>query len=79
MEDKKVDNKIEINQEPNKISEQFCSCCKPIDFFEFLNNKNKDMLCSDIFSYKLAPDSTQTKTHDIKKSNTIFIKKMDNK
>ena len=39
METKKVDKsdtKIQTNQEENKSTEQFCSCCKPVDFFDFL-------------------------------------------
>ena len=78
MEDKKEDksneiNKIEIKQEPNNTTEQFCSCCKPVDFFDFLNKKNKDMLCVDIFSNNLCPETSQT--HGIKKAHPVFIKK----
>ena len=76
MEDKKVDKsdtKTEPNQELNKITEQFCSCCKPVNFFDFLNKKNKDMLCVDIFSNKLDPENL--KESGIKKTHPIFIKK----
>jgi hypothetical protein len=80
MENKKVDSqidtntntKVEINKEPNNITEQFCSCCKPVDFFDFLNNKNKDMLCVDIFSNKLSPEIGHE--NSIKKTHPIFIK-----
>jgi hypothetical protein len=78
MEDKKEDKSNEINktepiQELNKPTEQFCSCCKPVDFFDFLNNKNKDMLCVDIFSNNLCPETSQA--NGIKKAHGGFIKK----
>lgn len=76
MEDNSKDKK-QINQESNKITEQFCSCCRPVDFFDFLNNKNKDMLCVDIFSNKLCPENGQENT--IKRTHSIFIKKNGNK
>jgi len=73
MEDKKVDTKTQTTQEPNNTTEQFCSCCKPADFFDFLNKKNKDMLCVDIFSNNLCPETSQS--HGIKKTHQVFIKK----
>jgi hypothetical protein len=55
-----------------QVKEQFCSCCKPVDFFDFLNKKKPlDMFCSETF----VPDSKLTSSPT--KSHKIFVKKND--
>jgi hypothetical protein len=55
-----------------QVQEQFCSCCKPVDFFDFLNKKkNSDMFCSETFVPNSNFQKSQTKSHK------IFVKKND--
>jgi len=60
-------------QDQNKPQEQFCSCCKPVDFFGFLNKRNSDMLGVDFTQTGFGPDYEPV--CKISKSKTIFNKK----
>ncbi len=56
----------------NQAQEQFCSCCKPANFFDFLNKKKtSDMFCSETFVPDLKFANNQSKSHK------IFVKKND--
>ncbi len=56
-----------------QTQEQFCSCCKPVDFFGFLNKRNSDMLGVDFTQTGFGPDYEPV--CKISKSKTIFNKK----
>ncbi len=61
-----------IQTQPYQVQEQFCSCCKPADFFDFLNKKKPlDVFCSETFVSDLKSTNNPSKTHK------IFVKKND--
>ena len=66
--EEKKDQDNAIKHEP---TEQFCSCCKPVDFFDFLNKKKSDVFCRDIFDPEFMGRDNLNKP----KSHTVFFKK----
>lgn len=65
-EEKKADNVIK--HEP---TEQFCFCCKSVDFFDFLNNKKSDVFCRDVFDPEFMGRDNLNKP----KFHAVFFKK----
>lgn len=61
------------DQTKNQDQVQFCSCCKPADFFGFLNKRNSDMLGVDFAQTGFGPDFEPV--CKISNSKTIFNKK----
>ena len=72
-QDKTEEKKNLVSPIKTELTEQFCSCCKPADFFDFLNKKNKGMFCYDTLDPGLAGNNGLNKS----KPHKIFIKKTD--